>query len=107
MCLLQEIPVLSQSNHFEFCKENNWWENCQYFVKIFIKERIVLFKKLKNINFDGFDGLKASNIMWQIGAIKGKSYENGLPHTRKYIIVLPIEKTIRIRSGETGKDAIG
>jgi hypothetical protein len=49
-------------------------------------------EKLKNINFDGFDGLKASNIMWKIGAIKGKSYENGLPHTRKYIIVLPIEK---------------
>ena len=49
-------------------------------------------EKLKDINFDGFDGLKASNIMWQIGAIKGKSYENGLPHTRKYIIVLPIEK---------------
>jgi len=52
----------------------------------------IVDKKLKNINFDGFDGLKASNIMWQIGAIKGKSYENGLPHTRKYIIVLPIEK---------------
>jgi hypothetical protein len=49
-------------------------------------------EKLKNINFNGFDGVKASNIMWKIGAIKGKSYENGLPHTRKYIIVLPIEK---------------
>ena len=49
-------------------------------------------EKLKNINFDGFDGVKASNIMWKIGAIKGKSYENGLPHTRKYVIVLPIEK---------------
>lgn len=52
----------------------------------------IVDEKLKNINFDGFDGLKASNIMWKIGAIKGKSYENGLPHTRKYIIVLPIEK---------------
>jgi hypothetical protein len=49
-------------------------------------------EKLKNINFDGFDGVKASNIMWKIGAIKGKSYENGLPHTRKYVIILPIEK---------------
>ena len=52
----------------------------------------IVDEKLKEINFDGFDGLKASNIMWKIGAIKGKSYENGLPHTRKYIIVLPIEK---------------
>jgi hypothetical protein len=52
----------------------------------------IVDEKLKNINFDGFDGLKASNIMWKIGAIKGKSYENGLPHTRKYIIVLPIQK---------------
>jgi hypothetical protein len=49
-------------------------------------------EKIKNINFDGFDGLKASTIIWKIGAIKGKSYENGLPHTRKYVIVLPIEK---------------
>ena len=52
----------------------------------------IVDEKLKNINFDGFDGVKASSIMWKIGAIKGKSYENGLPHTRKYIIVLPIEK---------------
>ena len=52
----------------------------------------IVDEKLKKINFDGFDGVKASNIMWKIGAIKGKSYENGLPHTRKYIIVLPIEK---------------
>ena len=52
----------------------------------------IVDEKLKEINFDGFDGLKASTIMWKIGAIKGKSYENGLPHTRKYIIVLPIEK---------------
>ena len=52
----------------------------------------IVDEKLKNINFDGFDGVKASNITWKIGAIKGKSYENGLPHTRKYIIILPIEK---------------
>jgi hypothetical protein len=52
----------------------------------------IVDEKLKGINFDGFDGVKASNIMWKIGAIKGKSYENGLPHTRKYVIVLPIEK---------------
>lgn len=52
----------------------------------------IVDEKLKSINFEGFDGQKASNIIWKIGAIKGKSYENGLPHTRKYIIVLPIEK---------------
>jgi hypothetical protein len=52
----------------------------------------IVDEKLKEINFDGFDGVKASHIMWKIGAIKGKSYENGLPHTRKYVIVLPIEK---------------
>ena len=52
----------------------------------------IVDEKLKKINFDGFDGLKASTIIWKIGAIKGKSYENGLPHTRKYVIVLPIEK---------------
>lgn len=52
----------------------------------------IVDKKLKKINLDGFDGIKASNIMWKIGSIKDKSYENGLPHTRKYVIVLPVEK---------------
>lgn len=46
-------------------------------------------KKLKEINIYGFDGNKCANIPWKIGGIKGKQYENGLPHTRDDIIILP------------------
>ncbi len=46
-------------------------------------------KFFKDINYDWFDGEKASEIEWKLGCISGKYYENGLPHTRSDIIVLP------------------
>lgn len=44
---------------------------------------------IKKINIEGFDGIKCSTIMWNIGLISGSLYENGLPHTRDNIIILP------------------
>ena len=48
-------------------------------------------KKMVNIQFDYFNGRKANTIAWKIGCIKGKLYENGLPHTRLDVIILPKE----------------
>lgn len=45
--------------------------------------------KIKNININGFNGIKSTNIQWIIGIFKDKYYENGLPHTRNLVIVLP------------------
>jgi len=45
--------------------------------------------KIRKININGFDGNKAINIQWIIGIFKDNYYENGLPHTRNLIIVLP------------------
>ena len=44
---------------------------------------------LKKYNINGFDGEKASMIKWKIGVISGNIYENGLPHTRGDIIIIP------------------
>lgn len=44
---------------------------------------------LLTIKFPWFDGKKASEIPWFIGCISGKLYEDGLPHTRNNIIILP------------------
>lgn len=44
---------------------------------------------LKGIHYDWFNGIKAVEIEWRLGCITGKYYENGLPHTRGNIIVLP------------------
>jgi len=43
----------------------------------------------KKYNIIGFDGNKASNIQWKIGVINGTIYENGLPHTRGDVIIIP------------------
>jgi hypothetical protein len=44
---------------------------------------------LQYVSFPGFDGTKASNIVWTLGKVKGKLYEYGLPHTRlQNLIVL-------------------
>lgn len=41
------------------------------------------------INVNGFDNIKASNIEWKLGRVKGREYEYGLPHTRgKNVIIL-------------------
>ena len=47
--------------------------------------------RLEKINFNWFNGNKAKELPWIIGCIKGKYYENGLPHTRGNIILLPKE----------------
>jgi hypothetical protein len=44
---------------------------------------------LKKYNIIGFDGEKASNIQWKIGVINNNIYENGLPHTRGDVIIIP------------------
>ena len=44
--------------------------------------------RLEKLNFNWFDGNKAKELPWNIGCIKGKLYENGLPHTRETIIIL-------------------
>lgn len=46
-------------------------------------------KVLKNYKIIGFDGKKAVNIKWKIGVIDGEIYENGLPHTRGDVIIIP------------------
>ncbi len=46
-------------------------------------------EKLLKINLPGFDGVKCSKIMWNIGIVKGTKYEGGYPHTRNNIIILP------------------
>ena len=47
--------------------------------------------RLERIKFNWFNGIKAKELTWNIGCIKGKYYENGLPHTRENIILLPKE----------------
>lgn len=44
-----------------------------------------------NIKYEWFDGKKANAILWKIGCVKGKIYENGLPHTRIDTIILSKE----------------
>jgi hypothetical protein len=44
--------------------------------------------KLSKIKLNWFNGDKSLKIQWIIGCIKGKMYENGLPHTRGNIIIL-------------------
>jgi hypothetical protein len=47
---------------------------------------------LNNLNYDWLKGEKLVNIDWKLGCIQGKYYENGLPHTRSDIIILPDTK---------------
>jgi hypothetical protein len=43
--------------------------------------------KLLNTNLDWFQGKDTMDIIWKIGLINGKLYENGLPHTRNDTII--------------------
>lgn len=43
---------------------------------------------LKKIKIPGFDGMKASNLSWNLALTRGKNYEDGLPHTRLDTIFL-------------------
>ena len=45
--------------------------------------------KLRKYKCTGFDGNKCANIVWNIGLIKDKHYEEGYPHTRYNVIILP------------------
>ena len=46
-------------------------------------------KILKEYKIIGFDGNKAANIKWKIGIVNNNLYENGLPHTRGDVIIIP------------------
>ncbi len=46
--------------------------------------------KLNNYKYVGFDGKKCANIIWKIGLVKDKLYEEGYPHTRHDVIIIPI-----------------
>ena len=43
---------------------------------------------LLKIKYPGFDGKKAANMNWNIALTRGKTYEDGLPHTRKNVIFI-------------------
>ena len=46
-------------------------------------------KKLRNYSCIGFDGNKCADIEWNIGLVKDKLYEEGYPHTRHNLIIIP------------------
>ena len=48
-----------------------------------------LNKTLINIKYPWFDGKKAIRTPWKFGSVVGADYENGLPHTRGDVIILP------------------
>ena len=44
--------------------------------------------RIRNIHFNWYQGKKASKIPWKIACLDGKTYEEGLPHTIKDIIIM-------------------
>ena len=44
--------------------------------------------RIRQIHFNWYQGEKASKIPWKIGCLDGKTYEEGLPHTIKDMIIL-------------------
>jgi hypothetical protein len=48
-----------------------------------------LNKILINVKYPWFNGKKAIQTPWKFGSISGSDYENGLPHTRSDVIILP------------------
>ncbi len=61
---------------------------------LYQKEKILfcvekLNKTLINVKYPWFDGKKATQTSWKFGSINGTGYENGLPHTRSDVIILP------------------
>jgi hypothetical protein len=107
---LSELLIDNNDNYYETFYSNDYKTRKidtieQYFE--YIKKSVDNFdtksiKKLKKcideadliigkINFSWFDGKKAIQIPWKLGCIKGKLYENGLPHTRSDIIIISKE----------------
>ena len=46
--------------------------------------------KLKKYKCIGFDGVKCADLEWNIGLVKDKLYEEGYPHTRYNVIIIPL-----------------
>jgi hypothetical protein len=70
-------------------------ESTTYFTDL-EKDKLIRCAKKVNIYFDNikyewFNGKKANAILWKFGCVKGKLYENGLPHTRIDTIILSKE----------------
>ena len=79
---IDEYIELIKSSPTEFNDyEKTKWTKC-------IKEADIFFE---NILFEWFNGKKAINIQWNLGIVKNKLYENGLPHTRNNIIIISKE----------------
>ena len=45
--------------------------------------------KLRDYSCVGFDGNKCADLEWIIGLVKDKKYEEGYPHTRHNVIIIP------------------
>jgi hypothetical protein len=61
---------------------------------LYQKEKVIycvekLNNTLVNVKYPWFNGKKAIQTAWKFGSIDGSNYENGLPHTRSDVIVLP------------------
>jgi hypothetical protein len=54
--------------------------------------------KLNNYKCIGFDGAKCANIQWNIGIIKDNLYEEGYPHTRYNVIIIPLKSLNNMNS---------
>lgn len=55
-----------------------------------IREAVpIVDARLARIQHVGFNGKKAADLPWRIGFMKHKLYEDGLPHTRVDLIMLP------------------
>jgi hypothetical protein len=65
----------------------NITNNEKEIIKKTINKIINIFENYSYDNF--FIGEKANQIKWIIGIIDGKNYEEGLPHTRDNIIIIP------------------
>ena len=44
--------------------------------------------RIRKIHFNWYQGEKAANIPWKIGCLDGETYEEGLPHTIKDMIII-------------------
>ncbi len=54
-------------------------------IKNAITKADIFFKSFKT---SWFDGNRACALPWKLGCVRGKLYENGLPHTRDDIIII-------------------
>ena len=87
----KDLLVRKVSNIDEYNKKI---QNCTCDFSLYQKEKIIfcvekLNKTLINVKYPWFDGKKAIQTPWKFGSIDGSDYENGLPHTRSDIIIIP------------------